>query len=89
MTTSFTDIDSEKVKTLQAERDQYADDLHQVEKSFTELHKRYDKVRQAMQSQKRNEEKLKEELTQVKQQLRSSSQNFEVSALFGALRLAQ
>lgn len=72
------EISSEVVTSLRAERDQYADDLHQVEKSFTELHKRYDKLREALQGQRRNEDKLKEELVETKQQLRSSSQNFEV-----------
>ena len=64
---------------MKAERDQYADDLHQVEKSFTELHKRYDKLREALQSQRRNEDRLKEELADMKHQLRNSAQNFEVS----------
>lgn len=66
------------VNSLRTQRDQYADDLHQVEKSFTELHKRYDKLREALQNQRKNEDKLKEELADTKQKLRSSSQSFEV-----------
>jgi len=68
----------ENMNSLKSERDQYADDLQLVEKSFTELHKRYDKLRENLQSHKRNEEKLKEEITSMRQQLRDASQNFEV-----------
>lgn len=66
------------VRSLTTERDQYADDLQQVEKSFTELHRRYDKLRETTQSHKRNEEKLKEELNDLRRQLRDSHLNFEV-----------
>lgn len=77
MTSSL--LSSETVKTLKMERDQYADDLQQVEKSFTELHKRYDKLRETTQNQRRTEEKLKTELKDLRKQLQDSAVNFNVS----------
>lgn len=76
MTTSH--LNSETVKTLKMERDQYAEDLQQVEKSFTELHKRYDKLRETTQNQRRTEEKLKAELKDLRRQLQDSAINFNV-----------
>lgn len=66
------------VQSLKSERDQYSDDLQQVEKSFTELHRRYDKLRESIQHHKRNEDKMKEELVDLRKQLRDSHLNFEV-----------
>ena len=67
------------VQSLKSERDQYADDLQQVEKSFTELHRRYDKLRETITHHKRSEEKMKDELVDLRKQLRDSHLNFEVS----------
>lgn len=69
---------NEHVRSLRNERDQYADDLTQVEKSFTELHRRYDKLRETTKSHKRNEEKMNEESNDIRRQLRDSHLNFEV-----------
>lgn len=66
------------MKILRSERDQQAEDLQQVEKSFTELHRRYDKLRETMQSRKRNEEKLKAEVNDLRRQLQESLFTFEV-----------
>ena len=67
------------VQSLKSERDQYADDLQQVEKSFTELHRRYDKLRETITHHKRSDEKMKDELVDLRKQLRDSHLNFEVS----------
>lgn len=70
--------DSDRITKIKHERDQCAEDLNQVEKQFTELHKRYDRLREYSHKQRKYEDELKSDLENLRQQLLDSSDAFQV-----------
>lgn len=70
----------ENIRYVKGERDQLAEDLQNVERSFSELHKRYDVLRQNSDALKKANQLLREELTDKVQQVQDSVNKFNVYA---------
>ncbi|KAF6037416.1 TACC3 [Bugula neritina] len=69
---------NESVARLTDERDTYAEGLHQVETSFTELHKRYDHMRQLMVAVRQREGSLTQHNQELQAKILEHSTKFQV-----------
>ncbi|KJE97567.1 hypothetical protein CAOG_07404 [Capsaspora owczarzaki ATCC 30864] len=61
---------------FRAERDQLADDLKSAETAFSDLHRRYDKLKEVLENYRKNEETLKQALSASQQELIQSDQRY-------------
>ncbi|XP_067938541.1 transforming acidic coiled-coil-containing protein 3-like isoform X2 [Watersipora subatra] len=70
-------MSNEALVEVRADRDKYAEDLAFVESSFTDLHKRYDSQREALDTYKRNEAILRKKLSEEKRSVNQFHSQFE------------
>ncbi|CAN7991667.1 unnamed protein product, partial [Ixodes hexagonus] len=64
------------LQKITKERDQLAEDLHNMEIAFADFHRRYEKAKQAISMMKENESILKQQLTQYREGVEKSNQMF-------------
>jgi len=77
------------VQKCLAERDQAVGELATVKKAFGDLHRRFEKSKQIIDSQQQNEEALKKALQEAMDKLKQSEQKYEAMKLHAEERLAQ
>lgn len=67
----------DKVQVLQREKDQALEDLSSVENAFSDLHKRYEKLKGTVQGYKKNEDILKKCVEDHQAQLKKQEQKYQ------------
>jgi hypothetical protein len=68
----------EERQMLQIERDQAAEDLRNVESAFADVHRKYERTKQAVEGFKQNEEALKRCVQECQVKLRKQDQKYEL-----------
>merc|ERR1711997_892981 len=63
---------------LRQEKDQTLDDLHSAERAFNDVHRKYERTKEIIGEFKRNEDLLKEQVSDVREKLRKSEERFEL-----------
>ncbi|XP_071506551.1 uncharacterized protein [Diadema antillarum] len=62
---------------LQKEKDQALEDLASVESAFSDLHRRYEKLKQTLDGYKKNEETLKKHVTEYQGKVKKQEQRYQ------------
>ncbi|XP_042891226.1 transforming acidic coiled-coil-containing protein 3-like isoform X5 [Penaeus japonicus] len=66
----------ERIKTLETERNQALDDLANVENAFSDVHRKYERTKQVVDTLRRNEETLRGAITDYETKLQKQEQKF-------------
>lgn len=66
----------ERIKTLEVERNQALEDLANVEVAFSDVHRKYERTKQVVDTLKRNEETLRGAVTDYENKLQKQEQKF-------------
>ncbi|ROT81394.1 putative transforming acidic coiled-coil-containing protein 1-like isoform X1 [Penaeus vannamei] len=66
----------ERIKTLESERNQALDDLANVENAFSDVHRKYERTKQVVDTLRRNEETLRGAITDYESKLQKQEQKF-------------
>ncbi|XP_063604729.1 transforming acidic coiled-coil-containing protein 3-like isoform X8 [Penaeus indicus] len=66
----------ERIKTLESERNQALDDLANVENAFSDVHRKYERTKQVVDTLRRNEETLRGAITDYEGKLQKQEQKF-------------
>eukprot|EP00057_Strongylocentrotus_purpuratus_P029033 XP_011683507.1 PREDICTED: transforming acidic coiled-coil-containing protein 3 isoform X4 [Strongylocentrotus purpuratus] len=67
----------DKASQLQKEKDQALEDMASVESAFSDLHRRYEKLKQTLDGYRKNEETLKKHVTEYQGKVKKQEQRYQ------------